>query len=150
MREAKMALDGKQIERLISELSFIEFENSRLLDDGSLRLIAQVRSRDLLTDDEWVKIKTFLKEALNFLSASETTVKHDDDPRVILDPDADPRNADWIKISAACRLAQRALPIWAALWLWWLRTDTSPPFWREVGRIAKRLGYPELLAKDAP
>ena len=62
---------------------------------------------------------------------------------IVLDPDADPRNADWLRISAACRLAKRSLPTWAALWLWRLRTDTSPRFWDAIGRVPEQLGYPK-------
>jgi hypothetical protein len=29
--------------------------------------------------------------------------------------------------------------------VWQLRTDSSPVFWRRVGRIAEQLGYPEKL-----
>jgi hypothetical protein len=36
-----MTKEGR-VERLVSELSIIEFENKRLLDDDSLRLIAEV------------------------------------------------------------------------------------------------------------
>jgi hypothetical protein len=126
----------------------IEFENRRLLDDDSLRLVAEVRSQNLLTDDEWIKIKRFLTEALEFLSAPQKTVKYAADGGMVLDPDADPRNADWLRITAACRLANRSLPMWAALWLWWLRTDTSPTFWRKVGRIAERLGYPKFPSEE--
>ena len=123
-----MSIKGGRVERLASELSMIEFENKRLLDDDSLRLIAEVRSRNLLTDDEWSQIKQFLRDALEFLSSPQKTVTHAADGSVMLNPDADPRNADWLRISAACRLANRSLPTWAPLWFWWLRTDTSPLF----------------------
>jgi hypothetical protein len=53
--------DEERLDRLLSELSIIEFENGRLLDDDSLRLIAEVRRRNLLTDDEWTQIKQFLR-----------------------------------------------------------------------------------------
>src|SRR5262249_4993282 len=139
-----MKIKEGRVERLASELSMIEFENRRLLDDDSLRLIAEVRSRNLLTDDEWSQIKQFLRDALEFLSSPQKTVTHAADGSIVLNPDADPRNADWLRISAACRLANRSLPTWAALWFWWLRTDTSPLFWRRVGRIAERLGYPKI------
>ena len=35
-----MTINEKRVERLLSELSDIEFESQRLLDDDSLRLIA--------------------------------------------------------------------------------------------------------------
>jgi hypothetical protein len=143
-----MTLKKERVEHLVSELSNVEFENKRLLDDNSLKLIAEVRSRNLLTDDEWIQIKQFLKEALEFLSSPQRTLTYSADGRAVLDPDADPRNADWLRIDAACRLANRSLPMWAALWLWKLRTDTSATFWRKVGRIAEQLGYPKFPSKE--
>src|SRR5438093_1163594 len=106
----------RRVERLVSELSIIEFENRRLLDDDSLRLIAEVRSRNLLTNDDWIQIKQFLREALGFLSGPQGTVTYAAGGRAVLDPDVDPRNADWLRIDAACRLTNRSLPMWAALW----------------------------------
>jgi hypothetical protein len=91
---------------LVSELSTIELENRQLLDDDSLRLVAEVRSRNLLTDSEWIRMKQFLREALEFLSGQQKTVAHSADGRAMLDPDADPRNADWLRIDSACRLSQ--------------------------------------------
>jgi hypothetical protein len=142
-----MTTEKERVDRLVSELSMVEFESGRLLDDDSLRLIAEVRCRNLLTDDEWTQIKQFLKKALTFLSGPEKTLTYANDGHPVINPDADPRNADWIRIAAACRLANRDLPMWAALWLWWLRTDTSPVFWRKVGEIADRLGYPKKFSE---
>jgi len=34
------------------------------------------------------------------------------------------------------------LPSWAALWLWWLRADSSHQFWRDVGNITHELADP--------
>jgi hypothetical protein len=39
-----MTTKEQRIEGWLSQLSDIEFENQRLLDDGSLRLIAEVRA----------------------------------------------------------------------------------------------------------
>jgi hypothetical protein len=144
-----MTIKEERVDRLVSELSMIEFESGRLLDDDSLRLIAEVRCRNLLTDEEWTQIKQFLREALEFLSGPQKTLTYDADGHLVLNPDADPRNADWIRIAAACRLANSNLPMWAALWLWWLRTDTSPIFWRKVGQIAERLGYSKKSSKES-
>jgi hypothetical protein len=138
-----MSVQGKRIEQWLSELSDIEFENRRLLDDDSLRLVAELRGRKLLSDEEWVQIKELLKEALTFLSGPQKTLTTSADGSIVLDPDFDPRNADWLQIDAACRLAKHSLPLWAALWLWRLRTDTSPRFWSAVGRVAEQLGYPK-------
>jgi hypothetical protein len=144
-----MTIKEVRIERVVSELSMIEFEHRRLLDDDSLRLLAELRCQNILTDDDWIQIKQFLRKALDFLSGPQTTLTSAADGSLVLDPNADPRNADWLRISAACRLANRSLPMWAALWLWRLRTDTSPIFWRKVGQIAERLGYPEDSSKES-
>jgi hypothetical protein len=100
----------------------------------------------LLTEREWIQIKQFLKNALGFLSTPQPTITTQ--RLTVIDPDADPRNANWLRIDSACRLAHRALPTWAAMWLWQLRTDTSPSFWRRVGRIAEQLGYPKLTSDE--
>ena len=142
-----MAVREKRVEALVFELSTIEFENRRLLDDKSIRLIAEVRSKNLLNDAEWIRMQKFLKEALEYLSNPDKTVTLTADGHAVLDPDADPRNADWLRIDAACRQAHRLLPMWAALWLWRLRTDPSPIFWRKVGQIAEQLGYPDFPLK---
>jgi hypothetical protein len=46
-----MTTKEQRAERLLSELSLIEFETGQLLDDDSLRLIAEARSRNLLSDN---------------------------------------------------------------------------------------------------
>lgn len=140
-----MTSEHERVSALVSELSLIEFENSRLLDDNSIRLIAEVRSQNLLTDDEWSQIKHLLKEALVLSGVQKMAPDVD---RQTLDPFSDPRNADWLRTYTACRLAGHALPDWAALWLWRLRTDTSPIFWHKIGRIAERLGYPKFSSDD--
>jgi hypothetical protein len=138
-----MSKEDERVGSLISELSIIEFENGQLLDDESLRLVAEVRSRNLITADEWTQIKQLLSDALRFLSGEQDKAGSTPNGPIILD-DSDPHNADWLRSYSACRLAGHTLPDWAALWLWRLRTDTSPAFWRKVGRIAERLGYPKF------
>lgn len=144
-----MTVKEGHLESLVLELSMIEFESQRLLDDDSVRLIAEVRSRNVLTDDEWIQIKQFLRKALELLPGPQETVTRDADGRFVIDLNFDPRNADWLRIDAARRLANYDLPMWASLWLWWLRTDTSPRFWRKVGRIAEQLGYPKKHSEES-
>jgi hypothetical protein len=57
-------------------------ENQRILDDGSLRLIATMRADNLLTDLEWAKVKRLLKEALDYLSYAASTPSHATDGKV--------------------------------------------------------------------
>jgi hypothetical protein len=143
-----MTVHKSRAEPFLSELGYIELQNQRLLDDDSLKLLAEVRSQNLLTEREWIQIKQFLKDALQFLSGPQSTMTHTPQGSTVIDPDADPRNANWLRIDAACRLGHRALPMWAAMWLWQLRTDTSPAFWRRVGRIAEQLGHPKLTSEE--
>ena len=89
------------------------------MDDGSRRLIAELRSRKLLTDEEWTRIKQSLREALAFLSGPQKN----NCPRgrwinrgwILM---LTTRNADWLQISAAaCRLTTptaRHLSAWVA------------------------------------
>jgi hypothetical protein len=56
--------------------------------------------------DEWIKIKNFLNDALEFLSEPDRTVTHALKGDPVYNPDA--RNADWLRIDAANR---------AVLWL---------------------------------
>ena len=100
----------KTVEDLLSELSMIEMESQRLLDDESWRVVAEAYSRGLLTDDEWARIKQLLREALAFLSSPQKSSTDIIDGKVVIDPDADPRNADWLRIDAAHRLSGHLLP----------------------------------------
>jgi hypothetical protein len=131
-------------EKLAEELSLIEFEIGRLLDDDSLGFMARLRARDILTQEEWSRIKQFLRLALESLSASKTAKKYDSDGHLVIDPGTDPRNADWLQLDAAQRLAGRSLPSWAALWLWQLRASDSSVFWRKVGQVASELEFPAI------
>lgn len=115
----------------------IEFESSRLLDDQSVKLMAALRARNLLTEEEWAKVKGFLKQALDYLTAS----KGQNPPEY-----EDPRSADWIRIVGVYQRTGIALPDWAALWIWWLRSNETKTFWRTVGRIAQEIGFPPLPA----
>jgi hypothetical protein len=63
----------------------------------------------LLTDDEWVQIKEFLKDALGYLASPNKTITHTADGRTLIDPDADPRNANWLRIDAAHRVCAEIL-----------------------------------------
>jgi hypothetical protein len=91
----------KTVENLLSELSTVEMESQRLLDDESCRVVADAYSRGLLTDVEWARIKHLLRQALAFLSSPRKTSMDIIDGNIIIDPDADPRHADWLRIDAA-------------------------------------------------
>ena len=112
----------------------------RQLDDTSVAFVAHLRGEHILSDSDWVKVKQWLREAMEFLTGPDRTAVRQPDGAILIDPDADRRNAAWLRISAAQRQAGYRMPMWASLWLWWLRTDGSPEFWRAVGREASKLG----------
>jgi hypothetical protein len=53
------------------------------------------------------------------------------------------RNADWIRIVHAQRLAGYCMPEWASLWLWWIGNDREGGnWWKKVGAVAKTMKFP--------
>ena len=44
-----------------------------------------------------------MREALEYLSRPDETLGRTDDGHIVINPDADPRNADWLRIG--CRLS---------------------------------------------
>ena len=132
---------GLTPEQILAWLDLTDIERCEkvLLDDNSIPVLAMLRANGMLTDYDWNRIKGFLREALTFLSDPERSMQELDDGTTVVCPDADPRGADWPKIGEARRLAGFDLPTWAALWLWWLRMDSSQQFWRDVGSIADEL-----------
>ena len=68
----------------------------------------------------------------------------DDDPDAE-SPDADIRNADWIRIVGARRRSGHMLPSWAGLWLWWIGHDRAcEEWWGPIGTLAGSLGIPKV------
>ena len=126
------------------ELHGIERQECASLDDDSVRLLAELRSHGLLNDQEWDRIKEFHRDAVVWLRDEAESVVEETDEGILINADADPRGADWIRVVRANRLAGRQLPSWAALWLWWLKTDSSRTFWRGVGKVGAQLGYRRL------
>ena len=57
--------------------------------------------RDILTGEEWSRVKVFLRESLSFLSSLHSSSTDTAEGDVVIDPDADLRNADWLRIDAA-------------------------------------------------
>ena len=101
----------------LAELERIQFERGHILDDASAELVAVLHERGMIDEKEWAFIKSDFQEALEFLSMPNPTSRRDEDGHLVVNLDADPRNADWLRISAANRQAGRHLPAWAALWL---------------------------------
>lgn len=116
-------------------------------EPATIEFVAAVHEAGLLTADEWERIKGFLQEAMQSLRPEPARKKE----TLVFNLDADPRNADWIKIVHASRLAGHKMPHWAALWFWWLGSHREEgPFWPAVGRVASRLGYERLDSQTAP
>src|SRR6185295_17095231 len=125
-------------------LTVITEQTGRVLDDPSVDLLGRLRDEGVLDDTDWARIRGWLPEALEFLAGPNETVTKDEKGHVVLNLDADPRNADWLRISAAFRKAGHRLPMWAAMWLWWLGHDRDDAFWRRIGSVAGELGYPRF------
>lgn len=131
---AKRRSRGSVAERTmiaLNQLHEIEERLGQRLDDASVRLVARVRARKLIFDREWAMIRKWMREALELLGEFER--------KPPASPDDDPRNANWTKIVRARKLAGRELPGWAAFWLWRLRLDEDPAFWKAIGRDARTL-----------
>jgi hypothetical protein len=103
----------------------------------ALVFLASAREQGILNSDDWLRIKEWLRDADEFLR----TAKTEDESGAFL-IDADPRNADWIRLVRAQRLAGVRLPSWAALWLWWIGHNRAPAdYWLPLGHLAAEKGY---------
>lgn len=103
----------------------------------SIHFIAKVRENGILVDHEWQEVLKWLDYAMTCLRE-----KKNEDKDVPLRIDDDPRNADWIRIVRAQRIAGYRMPHWAALWLWWIGYDREEgTFWIQVGAVAKFMEF---------
>lgn len=93
----------------------------------------------MLGDRDWKTLLGNYADALQYLVARTAVAAQKDQAETAVQLDSDPRNADWLRIVRACKLAGFRLPSWAA---WWLKMDKDPRFWPRVGEIARSLGYP--------
>jgi hypothetical protein len=130
------------------DLNVIMMQAGRVLDDPSVELLGRLRDERVLDDADWARICVWLREALEFLARPNETATRDKDGRLVINPDADPRNANWIRISAASRQAGHTLPMWAAMWLWRLGHERGAAFWHRIGSAARHLGYPKVESKN--
>src|SRR5262245_9867867 len=65
-----------------------------------------VRNRQLLTDEEWSRIRRFSSRRTSvYLKSARNTYP---DGSILSDPDTDFRTAVWLQISTACRLTSPA------------------------------------------
>jgi len=104
----------------------------------ALTYLVKVRSAGVLSDGDWDNILEWLDDAMQFLSTESTDSS-------VLSIDADPRNANWLRIMGAWRLTGYRTPDWATLWLWRIGgTDEDEHFWSELGCIAADMGFEKL------
>ena len=95
-----MTVHKNRAEPFVSELSNIEFlrKGGCSRNDDSIRLIAALRSRNLLTESRINSAVFEERLGVSLRSPKNEYVTRADGP-IVIDPDADPRNADWIKDS---------------------------------------------------
>lgn len=113
------------------------------LDDQSFPFLQRLRLSGVLNTSDWARIIDWLFEALWFLKRPDQTVTVDPDGSLIINADADPRNAEWLNLVHVFTLARHRIPGWAALWLGWLAHDRGPQFWRRVAAVARKAGLEE-------
>jgi len=114
----------------------------RELDDQSAEFLARLRGSGALSDEDWQLILGKIPSALQFLAEPNATAIRDEHGRLLIDPDADPRNANWIRLASAARKAQHHLPLWAAMWLWQVGHEQGASFWNQVARTAQQMQFP--------
>lgn len=109
----------------------------------ALEFLAELRQDGVLEDPQWQRILEWLDLVMAELNEPKRE-KKEGEPAVY-NLDADPRNADWIRIVRAQRVAGCRMPSWAALWLWWIGYDKEEgPFWKQVRRVARKMGFEEF------
>jgi len=125
----------------MQELKTVLAHYDHELDEPStIPFMAKVREKCIIDDGEWRNVLQWLDEAMAHLKDESSR----DDGRA-LSVDADPRNADWLRIVRAQRLAGYRMPHWASLWLWWIGYDREETaYWKQIGEIAKAMGFPSL------
>jgi hypothetical protein len=153
-------------EKPLRELRVVLDRHEHAFDEPeAVQFVAHVRAAGLLTETEWLQILVWLEEAMRYLASTESGEAADDaygdeqedcspdddeddsededeeEIDCIDSPDADPRNADWIRIVGARRRSGHMLPSWAGLWLWWLGHDREfDAWWGPIGELAGSLG----------
>jgi hypothetical protein len=134
-------------EHLGDQRSLREFE--RELGDPSAEFLARLRGRGTLGDADWQHVLGQIPAALRFLAAPNPTLTQDEHGQTVLDPDADPRNANWIQQAATARKARHRLPPWAAMWLWQVGNKRGASFWNAVGTAAEQMQFTRFEPEPA-
>lgn len=109
-------------------------------EPDSVRFIAKVRQKGVIADDEWTKLLRWVDDAMTYQKKAKPRGNPGE-----MNLDADARDADWIRIVRAQRLAGYRMPHWASLWLWRIGHDREEgTFWKKVGRVAKAMKFPPV------
>jgi hypothetical protein len=130
----------------LEELFAIERTVGQRLDEpDSTKAIAALRSAGVLDDADWKQVRKWFREALAVCARNATEEpEYNDRGMQIIHADADPRNADWMRICNAWGAIGYRLPHWATLWVWWLGYARPKTFWKRVARVAA----PWRIAED--
>jgi hypothetical protein len=125
----------------MQDLHAVLAKHKHKIDEAdTVHLIAKLRDKGIIGDDEWQKVLQWLDDAMIYLNKGLPRNKSG-----VLSIDDDPRNADWIQIVRAQRLAGYRMPHWASLWLWWIGCERGEEtYWKRVGSIAKALRFPPV------
>ena len=109
-------------------------------EPDTIRFMAKAREKGVIDDGEWKDVLQWLDDAMVFL---KERVPKDKNGALMID--ADPRNADWMRIIRAQRLAVYRMPQWASLWLWWMGHDREEgSWWKQIGTIAQAMRFPRF------
>jgi hypothetical protein len=119
-------------------------EEIERLDDASLPFLHRLRDSHILSTADWATITVWIHEARSFLAGPDETLETDSSGVPVINLNADPRNADWLRIVRVRRLTGHDIPGWAALWLWWLGHDRATAFWSRVAGAAQDAGLKKL------
>jgi len=116
------------------ELSALETKCGQTLGDPeSKEIIALLRSEGILDDEAWQEALAMYEATLCYLREPDTEDASEDSCHDwIINLDADPCNANWIKIVGAWRKIGHKLPDWVSMWLWTLGYERKEEFWRRV------------------
>jgi hypothetical protein len=140
---------GEPLPSPLQELQAVLDRYDHELDEpDAIPFLARVREQGILEDREWIDLLRWLDDAMTFLKKEMS--KGEKSGRVF-SPDADPRNADWLRLVRAQRLTGYRMPHWASLWLWRIGHDRArSAYWKTIGRVAKDMGFPELREDRGP
>jgi hypothetical protein len=126
----------------LSERRQIEQRFAMPLDEpDTFPFLARLREDVLLNDSDWNRVCGWLNEALVFLNDQSRPLRSDG--ATVLDLDADPRTANWLRTINVQRLAGHRMPLWACLRLWWLGRDRkTAPFGNPSDELLETWGFP--------